>query len=114
MTKQVFWTKTIVDTFIEEGNLNERQIYIIKTRALGYTIVKQAEELHLSIDQINKDISDLKKYMMQLKELAKYCQLENVIKHIYLKKSQETDFLFLQFISNIYINLNRYVFCSIR
>lgn len=56
MTKQVFWTKTVVDTFIEEGNLNERQIYIIKTRALGYTIVKQAEELHLSIDQINKDI----------------------------------------------------------
>ena len=61
MTKQVFWTKTVVDAFIEEGNLNERQIYIIKTRALGYTIVKQAEELHLSIDQINKDISSLKK-----------------------------------------------------
>ena len=31
MTKQVFWTKTVVDAFIEEGNLNERQIYIIKT-----------------------------------------------------------------------------------
>ena len=61
MTKQVFLTKTVVDAFIEEGNLNERQIYIIKTRALGYTIVKQAEELHLSVDQNNKDISYLKK-----------------------------------------------------
>lgn len=61
MTKQVFWTKAVIDAFIEEGNLNERQIYIIKTRAQGYTIVNQAEELHLSIDQINKDIAQLKK-----------------------------------------------------
>ena len=61
MTRQVFWTKAVIDAFIEEGNLNERQIYIIKTRAQGYTIVNQAEELHLSIDQINKDIAQLKK-----------------------------------------------------
>lgn len=61
MTKQVYWTKQILDAFIEEGNLNERQIYIIKTRAMGYSIVKQAEELHLSVDQVNKDISELKR-----------------------------------------------------
>lgn len=61
MTKQVFWTKAVLDAFIKEGNLNERQIYIMKTRAEGYTIARQAEELHLSIDQINKDIAELKK-----------------------------------------------------
>lgn len=61
MTRQVFWTKAVVDAFINEGNLNERQIYIIKTRAQGYSIVKQAEELHLSVDQVNKDIAYLKK-----------------------------------------------------
>lgn len=61
MTKQVVWTKAVMEAFIEEGNLNERQIYIIKTRALGYTIVRQAEELHLSVDQVNKDIAELKK-----------------------------------------------------
>lgn len=61
MTRQVFWTKAVVDAFINEGNLNERQIFIVKTRAQGYTIVKQAEELHLSVDQVNKDIADLKK-----------------------------------------------------
>lgn len=61
MTRQVFWTKAVIDAFIEEGNLNERQIFIVKTRAQGYTIVKQAEELHLSVDQVNKDIADLKK-----------------------------------------------------
>ena len=26
MTKQVFWTKAVVEAFIDEGNLNERQI----------------------------------------------------------------------------------------
>lgn len=61
MTKQVMWTKKVLDAFIKEGNLNERQKYIIKTRALGYSIVKQAEDLNLSVDQVNKDIAYLKK-----------------------------------------------------
>ena len=61
MTKQILWTKTIIEAFIEEGNLNERQEYIIRTRAKGYSILKQAEELNLSVDQVNKDIADWKK-----------------------------------------------------
>ena len=61
MTKQVFWTKAVLESFIQEGNLNKRQEYIVRTRAEGYTISKQAEELHLSIDQINKEIKELKK-----------------------------------------------------
>lgn len=61
MTKQIFWTKKVVEAFISEGNLNERQEYIIRTRAAGFTIAKQAEELHLSIDQVNKDIAELKR-----------------------------------------------------
>ncbi len=61
MTKQVFWTKVVLNAFIEEGNLNERQQYIITTRAKGYSIAKQAEELHLSVDQVNKEIAQLKK-----------------------------------------------------
>ena len=61
MTKQVFWTKAVMEAFIEEGNLNSRQEYIVRTRAKGYTIPRQAEELHLSIDQVNKDIAELKR-----------------------------------------------------
>lgn len=61
MTKQVIWTKKVLEAFIEEGNLNERQEFIIRSRASGYSIVKQAEELHLSVDQVNKDIAHLKK-----------------------------------------------------
>ena len=51
----------MLEEFIKEGNLTERQEYIIRTRAAGYTIIKQAEELNLSIDQVNKDIAKLKK-----------------------------------------------------
>lgn len=61
MTKQVYWTKKVLEAFIEEGNLNERQKYIMRTRAEGYSISKQAEELHLSVDQVNKEIALLKK-----------------------------------------------------
>ena len=61
MTKQIFWTKAVLESFIHEGNLNKRQEYIVRTRAEGYTISKQADELHLSIDQVNKEIAELKK-----------------------------------------------------
>lgn len=61
MTKQVFWNKAVLEAFISEGNLNPRQEYIIRTRAEGWTIQQQAEELNLSIDQVNKDIAQLKK-----------------------------------------------------
>lgn len=56
MTKQVIWTKPVLEAFIKEGNLNERQEFIIRTRAQGYTITRQALELNLSVDQVNKDI----------------------------------------------------------
>ena len=61
MTKQVFWTKAILEAFIYEGNLNERQEYLMRTRANGMTITEQASNLHLSVDQVNKDIAQLKK-----------------------------------------------------
>lgn len=59
--KWITWTKELVDTFIEEGNLNERQTFLIRTRAKGYTIAEQARLLNLSVDQVNKDIAKLRK-----------------------------------------------------
>lgn len=61
MTKQVFWTKKNLEAFIEEGNLNVRQEKIMRSRAKGDSIVKIADDLHLSVDQVNKEISMLKK-----------------------------------------------------
>lgn len=61
MTKDVIWTKAVIEAFIDEGNLNPRQEYIVRTRAQGCTIVEQATHLHLSTDQVNKDIRKIKK-----------------------------------------------------
>lgn len=61
MTKTMFLTKHIIDAFVEEGNLSERHEYILRTRAKGYTIAMQADELHLSIDQVNKDIATIRR-----------------------------------------------------
>lgn len=61
MTRQVLWTKMVLEAFIEEGNLNRRQEYIIRTRVKGHSIAEQAIHLHLSIDQVNKEIAKLKK-----------------------------------------------------
>ncbi len=61
MTKQVFWTKKVLETFIEEGNLNKRQEMILRTRASGYTIAMIAEELNLSTNQINKNIAEIRR-----------------------------------------------------
>lgn len=61
MTRQLILTKAVVEAFVEEGNLTERQAYLIRSRAKGYTIARQAEELHLSVDQVNKDIALLKR-----------------------------------------------------
>jgi DNA-binding CsgD family transcriptional regulator len=61
MTKQIIWTKRVLEAFIDEGNLNKRQEFIIRTRAEGYSILRQAEELHLSVDQVNKEIAHLRR-----------------------------------------------------
>jgi len=70
MTKSITWTKYILDTFIREGNLNERQEYIVRSRARGASIAEQADYLHLSIDQVNKDIAKIKHIY---DETCKYC-----------------------------------------
>ncbi len=61
MTRQVLWTRTVLEAFISEGNLNRRQEYIIRTRVKGHSIAEQALHLHLSVDQVNKEIANLKK-----------------------------------------------------
>ena len=43
---------------------------------MDYTIAKQAEELNLSIDQVNKDMVELKKFMRLLKNIIIFCLLE--------------------------------------
>ena len=72
MTKQVVWTKLILETFIREGNLNARQEYIMRSRVQGISIAEQADHLHLSVDQVNKDIAYLKRIY---DETQKHCDI---------------------------------------
>lgn len=61
MAHQVPWTKLIVEEFIKDGMLSKEEEYIIRTRAVGHTITQQAEELHMSTDNVSKIIARLKK-----------------------------------------------------
>ncbi len=61
MARQIAWSQDVIETFIHEGNLNRRQEYILRTRVLGYSIARQANDLHLSVDQVNKEISRIKR-----------------------------------------------------
>ena len=75
MTKQIIWTKAVLEAFIDEGNLNARQEYIIRSRAKGLSIVEQAEHLNLSVDQVNKDIATLKKIYDETQKYSKILPL---------------------------------------
>lgn len=64
------WTRTILETFLEESGINDRVAMgdekarilegIIRTRFAGWSIAKQAEEFHISVDTVNKYIKELK------------------------------------------------------
>ena len=70
MSRQVVWTKIILETFLEESGLNDRVSMgdskarilegIMRTRCAGKTIVEQAEMFNCSVDSINKYIAELK------------------------------------------------------
>lgn len=70
MTKSLVWGKIITETFLEESGINDRiklgdskaRILegIMRTRVAGWTITKQADEFHISVDTVNKYIRELK------------------------------------------------------
>ena len=94
--KQLCWTKIILETFLEESGINDRiklgddkaRILdgIIRTRVAGWSIVKQAQEFHVSVDTINKYIKELKQLY---DETQKYSIILPVRKHS--KRERELD-----------------------
>ena len=61
MPHQVPWNKIIVETFIEEAMLTKDKEWILRTRVAGWSRTKQAVELNMSIANVDKIISKLKK-----------------------------------------------------
>lgn len=70
ISRQIIWTKLILNTFLEESGINDRielgdekakiLSQIMRTRCAGYSIVKQAQEFNISIDTVSKYIRELK------------------------------------------------------
>lgn len=61
MSKQVPWSKVILETFIEEALLTKEEEMIMRTRIAGWSITKQSIQLGMSISTINRLISVLKR-----------------------------------------------------
>lgn len=60
MSKQVLWTKIIVEEFIRLGNLTEFEEQVFRTRTAGWSRVKQSNELNVSLATVDRTIKALK------------------------------------------------------
>ena len=69
MTNEVIWTKVVLERFIQLANLTEEEEIVIRTRAAGWSRVKQAMELNISISGIDRIISRLRKKYDEVQRL---------------------------------------------
>lgn len=60
MSKEVPWSKIIVETFVEEAMLTKEEEVILRTRVAGWSRVKQADELGMSLSTVDRLIKSLK------------------------------------------------------
>lgn len=60
MSREVLWTKIIMEEFIELGGLNPFEEQILRTRCAGWTITQQELAFHVSRSTINRTIKILK------------------------------------------------------
>lgn len=69
MTNEAIWTKLVLERFIQLANLTEEEEIVIRTRAAGWSRVKQAMELNISISGIDRIISRLRKKYDEVQRL---------------------------------------------
>lgn len=88
MSKQVAWNKIILEEFISLACLTKTEEMIIRTRISGWTITKQAYELHMSESSVKRIIARLKK---KYDKVQKYSVLlpprKNSVEEIYLDEN---------------------------
>lgn len=70
MSHQVYWTRVILEAFLEESGIKDRIEMgdekailldgIMRTRVANWSIVKQAQEFNVSVETINKYTRELK------------------------------------------------------
>lgn len=68
MAKEVPWTKIIMETFITEACLTKEEEIVLRTRCAGWSRVRQADELGMSLSSIDRIIKNLKKKYDQVQK----------------------------------------------
>ncbi len=69
MSKQVNWSKEVLEFFIEEALLNSFEEEIMRTRVEGMTVKEQAVRFSCSVSKVDKTIAVLKKKYDNLQKL---------------------------------------------
>lgn len=92
--KTKYWTKVILETFLEESGINDRIKLgddkarvlegIMRTRFAGWSIVKQAEEFNISTDTVSK-------YLKELDTLYDIVQANSIILPTRKKSKKEAE-----------------------
>lgn len=72
MSREVVWTKAVVDAFVDEACLSEEEELIIRSRAKGWTRTKQSIKYNMSIRKIDYIIHALK---IKYDEAQKYSEI---------------------------------------
>lgn len=60
MAHEVRWSSRVTEEFIKKGNLNDEQIFLLKTRISGMPISCQADQLGCSTRTVDRMIKELK------------------------------------------------------
>lgn len=61
MSRQVIWTKIIIEEFVKLANLTKDEEIVLRTRAAGMTIVEQSMKLKMSVSTVNRIVARLKR-----------------------------------------------------
>ena len=61
MAHQVPWTNIILEEFIRLAGLTKEEEWVMRTRVAGWSRTRQADELHISIETLDRLIRRLKK-----------------------------------------------------
>lgn len=70
MAHQVPWNKIILEEFIRLAELNEQEEWVMRTRVAGWSRTKQARELNISVETLDRAIRLLKRKYDNVQKLS--------------------------------------------
>lgn len=59
MNPKVPWTKTMLEKFIDEALLTKDEEQVLRTRIAGWSMMKQADEMGLSVTTVSRIIKNI-------------------------------------------------------